>query len=140
MCLQRWCVPVGAGDVLDPADGDAAAPDDCVDPDDDDADDGFDDVAVVEVTADVGPLVDARATPATPAPRPAARTAVITKRRARPPVLDAMFPPSPVSAHLSVRTCHAHLLMRSRPSVRPAMAPGCAADPVATRSAALRIV
>ncbi len=81
MCVQ-WCVLVpGAADPA-PADGEA-------DGDDDAGDDDAECADAVDVTdGDAAePLVAAMATPAAPAPRPAARNAVRIRRRARPPPL-----------------------------------------------------
>jgi hypothetical protein len=83
MCVQ-WCLP-GAGEWADPepADGEAAG-EDCVDDERDD---------VVDAGEDAEPLVAAMATPAAPAPMPAARKAVMISRRTRPPVMDVMWLP-----------------------------------------------
>lgn len=64
-----------------------------VDPDDGEADDGDAEAAgddVVEVTAEVEAGAAARATPVAPAPMPAARNAVMMKRRARPLLVEVM--------------------------------------------------
>jgi hypothetical protein len=85
MFLQ-WCVLVPGVADPDPVDGEV------------DGDGDGDDVEcadVVDVTDDVEPLVAAMATPAAPAPMPAARNAVIIRRRARPPLVDLIWlPPS----------------------------------------------
>ncbi|HUZ23818.1 MAG TPA: hypothetical protein VMV07_08630 [Streptosporangiaceae bacterium] len=58
---------------------------------DDDWDDDVDVVDVV-VACDAAPFVAASATPVAPAPMPAARNAVMTKRRARPLEVDTIYP------------------------------------------------
>jgi len=97
MFLQWWCVPAGPGDVFDPDGardpaGALVAPDDGDEPDDGAAgvDDDADGDDVVEAAAEVEPLADASATPVAPAPMPAARNAVMMKRRVRPPLVGVM--------------------------------------------------
>jgi hypothetical protein len=100
-----------------PADGD-------VDGDDDEDVDGDEDIDVVDA-CDVGPLVAAIATPAAPAPMPAARNAVMMKRQAQPPLLDVIrLPPFPSSASAS--------------RVRPAEDQHAQANPPGARGGALR--
>lgn len=87
MCVQ-WCVPVPGVADPDPVDGE-------LDGDELDGDDDVECDDVVDVTdvGDAEPLVAAMATPAAPAPMPAARNAVRIRRRARP-MVNVMWLPS----------------------------------------------
>lgn len=112
MCVQ-WCVLVPGVADPDPVDGEA----------DGDADVECADVVDVTDGDDAEPLVAAMATPAAPAPMPAARNAVMIRRRARPPKVDVIWLlPS---------------VVRWRANGRPALAPAWAADPAATRDVTL---
>jgi hypothetical protein len=87
----QWCVPVDPGMLpawLVPVDADD-------DGDDEELCDAEDEVDVVVAAVVPEPLVDASATPVTPAPNPAATTPVMMSRRARPPILETIgFLPS----------------------------------------------
>jgi len=109
----QWCVLVDPGIV----------PGELVPPDADDDGDELGDADDVDVV-DAGPaapelLVDASATPVTPAPTPAATTPVMMSRRVRPPILETIgFLPSrrpPRSAAGSPSGAR----LRGRPALHP---------------------
>ena len=105
MCVQ-WCVPVPGVADPDPADGEA---------------DGDADADVVDVTdgGDAEPLVAAMATPAVPAPMPAARNAVMIRRRARPPKMDVIWLPPSCGALAGQQQARAGSSMGSGPGGNP---------------------
>jgi hypothetical protein len=105
--MPGQCELVGAGvaDELVPDDGPAADVDDVVR------------TTVVPVAAE--PPVAARATPVAPAPTPAATMPVKISRRARPPILEAIwFLPSRLPPHAALGMSRSPAWAAGLPTVR----------------------